>query len=112
MGTRLAASTNQNLDKLNRRAGFAIFGHGNDLEKLYLNFRSIATADVSNNLTRVVKSTNRRKVTGGIGKCLDSCKQENCRNALKCKEETPADVRIAIVDEGEAERKPVRYRDT
>lgn len=103
MLTRLAAPASKNFRELNGRAGFAILSHSGNFKEFPLDFRGVAAADVSGDLAGVIEATNRRKIARGVWQGLDTDEQEDGGNTLESKKKSPADVRVAIVDEGQSE---------
>lgn len=99
------APSNQDLDELNGGTGLAVHGNRNDLQILPVDlFRGpLVAPDALQQIPRFVIASDRRQVPRAVGKHLDEEGQQQGWNALKRKQESPSDVGIAIVDEGQAE---------
>lgn len=106
---RLPAPPDQDLCELDRGAGLAILGHGNDLEILVFNllWGRLVPAHTMQQVANLVIAADGRQVPGTVRKHLDEDGQDQGREALEGQKEAPSEVRVAVVDKCQAKGDPV-----
>jgi hypothetical protein len=68
--------------------------------------------DPSQQVPGLFVAPNRGVVPRTVGQHFDEEDEQNRWDALECEEKAPADVGVAVVDEGEAEGEPIGYGDS
>ena len=108
---RLPAPAGQDLGELHGGALLALLGDGGDLCEFLLDLGAVTAAYVFEDLSRVVHTPDRGQVPGAVWEELDAGEEEEGGEALEGQQEAPPHVRVAAVDEGEAEGQPVGHGD-
>lgn len=100
MSPALSTLSDQDLGELQRRTFLALLCYRHDLEELCLHRGVVLAAYLLENFSCFVIPAHRCKEAGAIRKHLNSGKQQESWKALESEQESPADVRVSIVDEG------------
>ena len=92
----------QDLDDLQGRTGLHALGHGKNFQIFGLNIFGFTTANVNKDLKSFLISTYRGKESRRVWQHLDTGEGDGW-DTLEAEEESPADDRVAVVNECKSE---------